>query len=232
MVAAYQDDLTVWSYAILFAAGEAALRRYQAGAATENGPAFELLRRAVVAREDDAWDALQQLFGSCVRGWCRQAGARDEDVDERVQTAWIRFWLAYSPDKLAAAETLGQVLRYLKLCARSAVLDAARRQQESVALEGAAMVAAPLTPDAGPALDAIERAAFRRLLERHLRDERERVLLRLTYGVGLRPAEIQACRPDLFPTVREVYRVTRNVLDRLRRSAALREWWANGERCA
>jgi hypothetical protein len=46
--------------------------------------------------------------------------------------------------------------------------------------------------------------------------------------LGLTSAEVQRRRPDLFPAVGEVYRVTRNLLDRLRRSPEMARWMREG----
>ncbi len=54
------------------------------------------------------------------------------------------------------------------------------------------------------------------------------MLIYLKYELGLKSAEIQARRPDLFPSVGDVYRLERNILDRLRRSEALERWFAEG----
>ena len=64
---------------------------------------------------------------------------------------------------------------------------------------------------------------MRGLIDSHLSSEEERALIYLKYELGLKSAEVQGRRPDLFPTVNDVYRVTRNLLDRLRRSPRLRE---------
>jgi RNA polymerase sigma factor (sigma-70 family) len=203
---------------------QAAWSRARSGEMHDDRPGLELLRRAVVAREDDAWAALQQLWREPVRGWCRRAGAVEDDLDEAVQATWVKFWQSYTPAKLAQATTLAAVLQYLKLCARSAVLDGVRRQRALSDLGDALDVLDPAPTVEEQHLADEQRAVFWRLIDAHLLDQRERVLVQLTYVVGMKPAEVQAHRPDLFPTIQEVYRSTRNVLDRLRRSQRLRAW--------
>ena len=52
-------------------------------------------------------------------------------------------------------------------------------------------------------------------------DEAERSLLYLSGpGPGPLPRQIYARSPQVFPSVQDVYRMKRNVLDRLRRSRA------------
>jgi RNA polymerase sigma factor (sigma-70 family) len=188
---------------------------------------MELTRRAVVGHDDAAWAELQALFGRHVAGWCRRSGAPEDDLEELTQITWVKFWQNYTPAKFAVADGIAQVLQYLKLCARSAVLDATRRQPAVACLDVDLLVIDPSpTPDEEH-LAFETSVALWQVVEAHLHDERERVLVRLTYGLGLKSAEVQAHRPDLFPSVQDVYRLTRNVLDRLRRSERLRDWFTS-----
>jgi hypothetical protein len=50
----------------------------------------------------------------------------------------------------------------------------------------------------------------------------ERLALRCLFGY--KPAEIHQHYPTVFPTVQDVYRVKRNLLERLRRNRALRAY--------
>src|SRR5262249_38953060 len=115
-------------------------------------------------------------------------------------------------------------LKYLKLCTRSVVIDHLRAR---AAVRYAAAVAPAAHEWSAPDLDFDPEAAraLWEIVGRQLRSEPERVLAHLTFVDGLKSAQIQACRPDLFLTVRDVYRVTKNVLDRLRRCRELREWY-------
>ena len=49
------------------------------------------------------------------------------------------------------------------------------------------------------------------------------MLLYLSAALDLSPRQIHARYPNLYPTVQDVYRMKRNVLDRLRRSQAMRQ---------
>jgi hypothetical protein len=54
-----------------------------------------------------------------------------------------------------------------------------------------------------------------------LKNEGERVLVYCAYVAQMKPAEITAAHPRLFPSADDVYRVKRNVLERLRRNTSL-----------
>lgn len=195
------------------------------GSTERTSPAtLELFRRAVCGRADAAWSALLDLYAGQVASWCRRAGARDgEMLDELVAGAWERFWEHYTPEKFAAAAGLAAVLRYLHLCAVSAVFDHARKRTVFVALDE---LAESIPNAAASPLDQVVELLgvddLRDLIGRQLGTEPERELMRLRYSRGYRPAEVHAARPDLFPSVQDVYRINRNILNRLARCSELR----------
>jgi hypothetical protein len=54
-----------------------------------------------------------------------------------------------------------------------------------------------------------------------LQDEPERLVAYLSLVRGLKPAQVQSLHPEYFPGVADVYRIKRNVLERLRRNAGV-----------
>ena len=59
-------------------------------------------------------------------------------------------------------------------------------------------------------------------IARELQNEAEETVVHLSFARDLKPAEIFERHPELFASVEDVYRIRRNVLDRLRRSANVR----------
>jgi DNA-directed RNA polymerase specialized sigma24 family protein len=197
--------------------------RYRRGAAHDDRFAFELFRRALVGRNDEAWAALVALYNAQVTYWCARARVSDDDVEELASAAWAKFWRSFSAEKLQEANQTSAVLRYLKLCANSVAIDAARRRSAMVTLGDEAAPSQACSP-IDDLLDQIGHQLLWRAIDGHLNGAGERVFMRLAFVQGMKPAEVQAARPDLFPTVQEVYRTRHCVLNRLRRSAALRRW--------
>lgn len=201
--------------------------RYRTGITGDERFAMEVVRRAVVERDEVCWEALHAMYGPVVQAWCRAMYRHAElEVEELAALAWEKFWRSFTADKLAVCRGAGSVLAYLKACVHSVVVDAQRRRPAPLPLD-----AAGTRPDLMPSPEetvtaAEERARLRELVLRHVRDERDRAIVVLSYELGLRSAAVQAARPDLFPTVADVYRATRNLLDRLGRSRELRAWFA------
>lgn len=200
--------------------------RYRRGEPFDDRFCFDMIRRAVIERDETCWSQLHAIYGEQVHTWCRRRSPNPStDIDELAAMAWEKFFVAYTPEKLAAAAGSAAVLRYLKMCAQSVAIDAIRAQSGSVSLENAAVD----PPDAAPApgeaqAERAGQAALWEIVSAQLRNERERVLIHLMYDIGLKSAEIQAQRPDLFPEVGEIYRLTRSIHDRLERSPELRAW--------
>ena len=80
----------------------------------------------------------------------------------------------------------------------------------------------PATDD--PADDVVSNISAQGLwqvIQEELNGEDERILIYLAYVQGMKPSEISSQHRKLFPTVEDVYRIKRNVLERLRRNRRL-----------
>jgi DNA-directed RNA polymerase specialized sigma24 family protein len=199
--------------------------RFHGGQPHDARYAEEIVRRAIVERDEAAWEALHAIYSPQVAAWCRRAGAREDELDDLCAVAWEKFWRAFGCDRLRHATGIGAVLQYLMLCATSVVFDARRKAA------GAARFALDLEPEQAELLLPVAEAEepdwheFRALVWRCLHSDAERMLVRLQYGRGYRSADVQRLRPDLFRSVEDVYRTHHTLFDRLRRNKALRSWF-------
>ena len=154
--------------------------------------------------------------------------------------AWEKFWLNFGPSQFGQADGTPAIQRYLTMCVSSTVTDVIRNQRATVSLNRPLSDSSDETltlgdtfedPSPSPedsVVDEASRQLFKQLVDSHTQDEKERAVLYLKYELGLTSAEIHTRRPDLFSTRDDVYRVTRNVLDRLRRSPEMRKWLDEG----
>lgn len=187
---------------------------------------LELLRRAIVAGDQDAWAAIVAQYRGMILSWLRKGygtAMRAEDDDHWVNRTFERFWQAVGPERFASFPGLATLLQYLKQCAITAILDDARQQARHRADEHAAPPTAAADPEP-LALDALARDDLWRLVAAEAQGEAERVVARESFILDLKPGEIHARHPRLFASAAEVYRAKRNLLDRLRRSPALRDF--------
>jgi RNA polymerase sigma factor (sigma-70 family) len=193
---------------------------------------FELFRRAIAEGSSLCWDYLHNQYYSLVRYWVSRRAPSDPDtIDDLTQDAFIAFLRFYTPDKLARADGLGKVLSYLKSCAASAVSQARRKAEKILETEWDERVVDACVSTRSAEASALQQVAAQRLwavIAACCNDERERMVARLIFLAGIKPRHVAEQFPDLFPDVSDVYRVKRNLLERLRRDPTLRRIRKNG----
>ncbi len=202
--------------------------RYRRGEASLEAFCLELLRRSLVDRDERAWDVIFAQYRAMVLAWIRRhpaADSLDEEDDYWLNRTFERFWRSIGPDRFHLFPGVSALLSYLKTCAHSVLLDEARaRARNSVAELDRAAAALVDPPDAeARAVSALAGQDLWTAVDRELQDDSERVVVRLSFSLDLKPGEIQRLHPERFPSTAEVYRIKRNVLDRLRRSREIRE---------
>jgi len=186
---------------------------------------LELFRRAVCERDELAWSMVVDEYSQFVRAWIRQHPATyqvREDHEYLVCASFARFWAAMKPERWEHFRDLASVLRYLKLCAHSQVLDAARtaRPWRTTSLDDLTDEPTNAHDVEADLIDAMSAAELWQLIRGALPDESEQMVAYLSFVREVRPAEICALHPERFPNAAAVYRVKRNIVDRLRRGLA------------
>ncbi len=207
---------------------------------TECTQRYELFRRAIVESEEHAWVLIYQHYLPLVCKWVqRTAGfaASGEEADYFANRALQKFWTALSPDKFpdkfTAFPDLAAILQYLKLCAHSVVIDAARRPKtvrlETLELDTLRLDLFGLTKLGFEEewLLVDEQQQFWQTILCIVQDKRERLLLYHRYVLGQRPQQIVVELPTHFANVDEIYRLLQNILARLRRDRCIRDFGEN-----
>ena len=192
------------------------------------GHCYELFRRAVVERDEAAWRTVISDYRRLVLYWLGPHA--DEDT---LQEVFLRFWQSQrhrGTSFTTRFPNIGAVMGYLKQCAVTVRIEAERAQERERRLRERVRQAAVLETVVVIEEDEYhrdDRPDIREAILSHVQSEEERVVFEETYRRGLTPREIQARRPDLFPTREAVYRVKENLLKRLRRDEELRKLWRN-----
>ncbi|RRR73356.1 MAG: sigma-70 family RNA polymerase sigma factor [Candidatus Viridilinea halotolerans] len=202
--------------------------RFYRGQPHETAYSYELFRRALVERDEAAWEQLYLHYSSLVEGWVRRSGAfvsSGESSEYFVVGAFTKFWRAISPDRFASFPSLASLLQYLQLCATSVVIDSVRAQSWSEMLpeEMISPLHGPQTSPDEEAVSRVDRQEFWHFIDEQLHSEVERVVVYCSFILGLTPRAIYAKRCELFQSVNDVYNVKRNVLGRLSRNPHLRQ---------
>ncbi len=191
---------------------------------TADACALELLRRALNEGDVAAWRAFAARYRALVLSTVKRQpvfALVHEDENFWVDRTLERFWSAAGRHRLHRFPNMPAVLRYLRLCARSVLLDEvrARRPTRHVCLADGEESGARVEYVESMVLGKVAAHELWRVILAELQTEPERLVARLSLVAGLSPRHIQARYPDRYADVGQVYRIKRNVFDRLRRSA-------------
>jgi hypothetical protein len=189
---------------------------------------YELFRRALVERDEIAWEHIFNQYRGLVESWVRRSGAfvsSGETSEFFVVSAFMRFWQAITTERFASFTSLAALLHYLQLCTSCVVIDSVRAQSWAEMMPEEAIIFARnayTSPDE-EAMERVNRTEFWEYINALLNDEAERVVLFNSFVLGMKPNDIYTRRTDLFSSVNDVYNVKRNVLGRLSRNQDLRQ---------
>jgi hypothetical protein len=184
-----------------------------------------------VQHDADAWAALQQCFGEIVCGWIRShprsgIAIRLDSEENYVAQAFTRFWQATIHNQQLTFATLATALAYLRMCLNGAILDTLRAYSRPKEIQ---MWVPDVLEERHPQDEAEHRELWA-LLVRMFPKPKERRLLYLLFHCGLKPREIIRYCPQEFMDVQEIYRLHRNIMDRLLRNADQIRWLLGDER--
>jgi len=186
---------------------------------------LELLRRAIVQGDQEAWAWMQYCFGGLVRSWLFRHPKREDacclESDENyIAQAFERFWQATTLTHRVEFNSLSAALQYLRASLNGVILDTLRayKRPREVTLPETGEVGEPYMEDVADSSEVWE------VLQTMLPNEREQRLAYLLFHCGLKSREIVRFCPQEFSDVQEIYRVRRSIMERLLRNADQLRW--------
>jgi hypothetical protein len=202
-------------------------QRFLRGEPREDAFCFEVFQRAVALRDDDAWEAIMSQYRGIVLAYVGQhtAPAMLHEPDEYwVNRAFQRFWTAVGPERFAQFPDLAALLKYLKMCIHSEVMDEvrARKLASLTSLDELGEMTPSPNNAEHTAVGSLAGEQLWKTILGELQDEAEQVVAYLSFARDLKPSEIFRRHPRLYENVADVYRIKRNVIERLRRSEDVR----------
>jgi hypothetical protein len=173
---------------------------------------LELLRRASIHSDLDAWAAFHQSLEETVLTWLHahpgsEAACRVQSERHLVALAFERLRQATIQGQVTC-ETLSEVLVFLRASLSGAILETLRASSHPRAVS--AHVSAEQNLQCNP-----QSLEVWNWVQATLSNEREQRLAYLLYHCGLEPAEIVRCCPQEWSDVHEVARMRRSILARL-----------------
>ena len=183
---------------------------------------FELFRRAIRDANQFAWDMIYAQYRSLVTGWVKNSTAfqaSSEQVEYFVNGAFAKIAVILTTEKFGRFEEIGSLLRYLKMCVHSVIVDHNRLADQAnlYPLEDVENEASTDPTLESQSMEHSYRQTFWELVSRRLQDEKERMVMQGLFILALKPRELYERAKDIFRDVDEIYRVKQNILARLGR---------------
>jgi hypothetical protein len=201
------------------------IKCFQRGEPSNDRYGIELFHRALKQLDPLAWEIVQQSFSDMVYSWMcqhpmRHIASRFDSAENYVAQAFARFWQATAGNPKIEFMTLAAILRYLRASLNGTILDALRaysRPRETPLPEpgSAEGIFGEEQDDSHDLWEAIQSV---------LSDKRQQRVAYLLFHCHLKPRQIVQYCHDEFSDVGEIYRLRRNIFERLVRNADYIRW--------
>ncbi len=201
------------------------ISKYSHKEAYDDRYCLEIFHRALIQHDADAWEVVQRRFGPTVASWVRrhpnrEAAYRHESEENYVAISFARLWVASVNNPRLEFTSLAAALRFLHTCLNTAILDTFR----TYARPNSIPLPEPGFPEEPMSEDPDDGNEFWEAIMSMLPNGREQRLAYLLIQCGLKPREILRRCPKEFSSEQEIYRLTRNVMERLIRNKERLRW--------
>jgi DNA-directed RNA polymerase specialized sigma24 family protein len=186
---------------------------------------YDVFRRAIAQRDEAAWADIALWYRPLLMTWARQRLTSmpiEESCADIADEAFARAWSALLSAGADAFPSLAAVLGYLRRCVASVTADRLRAQSDRVCFLTDQEPARQLSPEQ-QVIAELNRTEVWARINTHITSECERIVVHDSLVLNLPPRTILERHPGLFDDVAEVYRIKRNLFERLRRDDDLRE---------
>src|SRR5258706_2044022 len=185
-------DLSDVPIDVLCAEARAKEANFVRGEPSQDAAGVELFRRAIADADEEAWEAVVTLYrGLLIAQSARQVvrSLVTEDAAFCVDRAFQRFWRATRARGIHEFQDLASILKYLKMCLASVLLDEARarRRQATLSIDDLAPDAYVSSDPSAEVVANIAQVELWKAIDRELRTDTERLVVRLSFATGLRP---------------------------------------------
>ncbi len=192
------------------------INTYRRGEPSTDVYGVELLHRATVWDDQEAWASLQHCLTEVVRGWLRRHPSREvagrlDSEENYVAQAFARFWQASTQGQRIEFRTFAAALQYLRASLNGALLDTLRAygQPKEIPRPVLRQAREPWAEDGSEGQELWE------MIRSHVPNQREQRLTYLLFHCGLGPREIVRFYPEEFCCVEDIYRLRRTIVERL-----------------
>jgi DNA-directed RNA polymerase specialized sigma24 family protein len=201
---------------------------FRRGEPSDEQYGVELFRRAVTERDPLAWEAVQQCFHGMLLRWMShhpmiKAASCFDSEENYVAEAFARFWQATAGNGHIEFQTLAAGLLYLRACLNGTLLDTLRAysRPREMSLPESGKPGEPVVEESDDGREVWE------IIRGLIPNDREQRVAYLLFHCGLKPREIVHFCQEEFPNVEEIYRLRRNIVERLLRKEDQIRWRLN-----
>ncbi|MBV7332112.1 hypothetical protein KFU94_28555 [Chloroflexi bacterium TSY] len=190
---------------------------------------FEIFRRAFVDGNQRAWELVFSQYRTLMTSWVQahsQFVRCGEEEQYFVNGALMNMAKACTGEKFGRFPNLPALLSYLKSCVHTAIYNYVRDRSGPQLVELPDSLTSRADSPEREVVTQTQREECWRLINVRLQNERERLVLEHCFIFGLKPRKIYDLYPNKFANVREIYRMKRNILDRLSRDPDLKKFYA------
>lgn len=203
------------------------MRQYLCQQLVSDRCGFELFQRAF-QQDEWAWASIYELYYGLVLTWITQqkggSSLNQDDYPAIVNATFARFAKAVTQGATVFHSVAG-ILQYLKCCAQCATIEEIRSRQAHQCEETLASLELDREPLANDPADIVASRVMAQevwhAIEATLHNRREQIVATCLLLQGRPPRDIYRTYPEEFASVKEVYNVRRNMLDRLQHNRQL-----------
>jgi hypothetical protein len=201
-------------------------RRASTPSASPVNSCFELFRRAIQERDEQAWALAYEQYRRIILSWVSRNTlfyATGEEAEFFAHEAFARMWEYLTAEKFVRLPNLRSLLSYLKMCVNSVLVDYMRR------LERPAEELTESIPNPQEnGMEQLDRERLWRIIDTQLHDDKEWLVVRGLFVWGFKPGELYSHYQTIFRDVKEIYTIRENVLNRLRRDHQVKAFMESG----
>jgi DNA-directed RNA polymerase specialized sigma24 family protein len=188
---------------------------------------LELFRRAIVSRDNDAWEAIYIQYQPQVERWVYRHpkfSSIDQEAQDLTMQAIERFLKYFTAEKFSVSPSLPAILNYLQTCVNGTILDCWRKIRQ-VQFEQLEEDHERKILDNAPSIeDTLEKEELWQLVKSRLKDDKEYTLVYASIVLDLSSRQILVEYPHIFQDISEIYRCSANVWARLQRDSEIRKF--------
>ena len=179
---------------------------FQRGHSSDSSFCYELWRRALEERDEEAWIFVYAQYERLVISYIKRHPFYNncyEEASSFVPEIFARMWQAIPPERFYKFTSLGALLKFLQVSVYRLILDRCRAE--------------PPLPTLSLNSQPIDSQKFWECVERTAKGDKERIIIRERLRDERKPAEILKRHPSLFKNKKNIFRTTEYLRARLRR---------------